>query len=92
MMWIYSISLITGFLFLAAINVSIAFRGYFKRAATDAWVPLVGGAFGAIGVSNLPIESLQEWWWVPLLVDLGSLPAILYMAWRAVLIRSSESA
>lgn len=92
MMWIFSIALIVGFMFLAAINAAIVWRGLFKKEKVGSWIPLAGGIFGAVGIANLPAVSYQEWWWVPLLVDLGSLPAMVYMAWRVLFIRPSEPA
>ena len=79
MMWLLGISLITGFLFLAAINAAVVWRGLIKKEKTGSWVPLVGGLFGAVGTANIPVESLQEWWWVPLVVDPGSIPAAIYL-------------
>ena len=41
-------------------------------------VPLVGGVSGALAILLWPAPVVHVWFWVPLVIDLGSLP-ILFM-------------
>jgi hypothetical protein len=41
-------------------------------------VPLVGGIFGMIGLFILPVGSSETYWWLPLLLDYGSVPMWTY--------------
>jgi Na+-driven multidrug efflux pump len=51
------------------------------RGKHSSWVPLVGGLFGVLGVRLLPIARLHSYWGLPLILDYGSLPGLLYTAW-----------
>jgi hypothetical protein len=39
-------------------------------------LPLVGGISGALAILLWPAPGARMWFWVPLLVDLGSLPIL----------------
>jgi hypothetical protein len=49
-------------------------------------VPLVGGLLGVFGLLLLPVGGPKEFWWLPLLLDYGSVPMLtyffLYHLWR----------
>ena len=45
-----------------------------KRRSSAA--PLVGGLCGVGSCLVLPLANLNEWWWLPLLLDYGSLPVL----------------
>ena len=42
-------------------------------------IPLVGGVAGASAVIICPSSSLDWYWWVPLVADLGCVPALLML-------------
>jgi hypothetical protein len=66
--------------FVATLNWMTVWAAIF-RGKHSSWVPLVGGLFGVLGVRFLPITRLRSYWWLPLILDYGSLPGLLYTAW-----------
>lgn len=40
-------------------------------------VPLVGGILGAVALLTWPSGAVRAFWWVPFIVDLGSIPLLL---------------
>lgn len=54
-------------------NLWIAFAWiYWKKKGS--LVPLAGGVTGAFGLLLLPVIHARQFWWVPVLVDLGCGP------------------
>jgi len=53
-----------------------------KRVGSFALI--VGGAFGAIGFLMLPVQSFHKWWWIPPVLDFGSLPYFVLSAWFSI--------
>ena len=49
-----------------------------RRPKYESWVPLLGGLLGACAFFTLPIPSLKQWFWLPLVLDWGSIPGIAY--------------
>jgi len=75
--WLIFIILNIGFLFLTCINGYIFWKGYVKKQNAGSWIPLIGGTFGVIAFLISPISGLQKYWWLPLIIDMGSLPGML---------------
>lgn len=63
------------FLWIASINAYIVWKSYFRKHGSS-MVPLLGGIAGVIACIIAPIEALRSLWFVPLLLDLGSVPLI----------------
>lgn len=42
---------------------------------------LLGGLFGAMAVLWCPLPQMRPWFWLPALLDGGSLPALAWIAW-----------
>jgi len=40
--------------------------------------PFIGGIFGVFGILLLPVEGINKFWWIPLFLDLGCLPVLLW--------------
>ena len=51
-----------------------------KRQKSPSWVPLFGGIAGAVGLYLLPIPAAAHYWWLPLVLDWGSLPGLTHAA------------
>jgi len=42
--------------------------------STTSWIPLVGGLVGMAAIMLEPTRSAWRFWWLPFVVDAGSLP------------------
>lgn len=59
------------FLLVALGNVTVALRWrLYGRSGT--MFPLIGGLAGLGACFSLPFPSLHQYWWIPLLADLGT--------------------
>ena len=67
------------FLYVTLCNFVIVF-GWYLRRRRGSLVPLVGGLAGISACFTLPYHALRSWWYVPLLIDLGSLPLLVLTA------------
>ena len=86
--WITGIVLLTISGWLIYLNSTVFWKRYVKREHTSSWIPMLGGGLGAIALAVLPIANVNKWWWLPLLVDWGSLPGIIYtIVWHTMKIR-----
>jgi hypothetical protein len=56
---------------IAICNAGIALRWYI-HGKNGSLIPLVGGLAGIAACFTLPFPALRGWWWIPLVVDLGS--------------------
>ncbi|HEY3267699.1 MAG TPA: hypothetical protein VGM37_12285 [Armatimonadota bacterium] len=53
-------------------------RGLIGRPMHASWLPLLGGCTGSVALLILPIEGIRHWWLLPLLIDWGCAPGIIY--------------
>jgi len=60
-------------------NVAIFWNNFYVKRNVS-WVPLVGGFFGVLALLETPIAGAHRWWWVPLIIDPGSAPGLLWTA------------
>ncbi len=90
--WIIGSILIILSLGLIGLNSVVFWKRYIKREHTSSWIPLIGGVFGSLAFAILPLIPLHKWWWLPLILDWGSLPgivvAILWNIWYVAKHRS----
>jgi hypothetical protein len=42
------------------------------------WIPLIGGVLGSVGFYLSPFDLLHGHWWIPLILDWGSVPGLTY--------------
>lgn len=56
------------------------------RRKASSWVPLLGGLFGAIACYLSPFPVANRYYWLPFVLDWGSIPGLLYtvvyLAWQ----------
>jgi hypothetical protein len=75
------------FVFVSFANAAIAVR-WRTRGISGSLVPLVGGLAGLIAFLTLPFVTLNHWWWIPLLLDLGTgylvIATVLFAVQRAL--------
>ena len=75
--WILGCILCCAFLWVAALNWCVFWQRHVRGAEAPSWIPLLAGLFGVAATFLLPV-SLTNFWWVPLIVDWGSAPGIIY--------------
>ncbi len=71
-------------------NANIFWIGFIRKRKAPSWVPLVAGLSGAIGLWVLPVAAAHKWWWLPLVLDWGSLPGISHSIFWHLVIRRRE--
>jgi hypothetical protein len=75
MLWhVISLVLIAFGAYVAAVNWYIVVIRQRIQRKSESWIPLVGGISGCAGCLLSPLESIRICWWVPLLIDWGTLP------------------
>lgn len=60
----------------ALLNWMIFVKGEILRRPTGSWVPLFAGVTACLGLLVVPVEGLARYWFIPFLVDWGSVPGI----------------
>ena len=70
--------------FIICMNWTLPFRYFIlkQRGQSRSLIPLVGGVITSIGMGISRIGLLSQWFWVPLIVDLGCLPALIFLLWK----------
>jgi hypothetical protein len=87
--WTFGGALIVFSAWVCVANASVLWIWYVQKRRPPSWIPLVGGISGAAGLWLLPIAALHRWWWLPLVLDWGSVPGIGYsMVYHAAFRRS----
>ena len=71
-------------LFIAGNNAFVLLQAYRQHTSTSLTL-FIGGVFGAIAVLTLPYDNSWYWCWLPLVLDVGCVPALV----RILLSRSS---
>jgi hypothetical protein len=64
--------------YLCALNWRLVYSRS-RGKGKGSWIPLAGGGLMAIGLAVRAQTS--SWWWLPLLLDWGCAPGLLYTAW-----------
>ena len=75
--WIIGIVLLILFLLFATVNATVFWKGVVKGEKVGSGVPLVGGIFGTIAFVNLPVPFLNQYAWLPLILDVGCVPGLI---------------
>lgn len=68
--------LLAAFVWLAVMNAIVFVKRHVLKRKAPSWIPLLGGIFGVGACYVLPIGDFRWWWFMPLVVDWGSLPGI----------------
>src|ERR1035437_4128318 len=88
--WVFGTVLAIVFLVVGFGNAWTVVRYVVKKRRSSA-VPLVGGICGVAACFLLPVDTLRNWWWFPLLLDYGSVPVFLVSAVLGVVAMFRES-
>ena len=76
----WALGIVTGvvFVWLALLNWGVFWVRHIRKQEAPSWIPLVGGISGVVSCLVMPPQFLHAVWFVPLVVDWGSLPGIVY--------------
>lgn len=92
LLWILAVALLCMALWVGVVNWSVVLIYWFTRKSVGSWTPLLSGVCGAVGVWLLPVEGASRLAWVPLFLDWGSVPGLLYSAgYYVVYLRQKRS-
>ena len=62
-------------------------RYILQKTNAPSWTPLFAGILGVVSIFLFPFD-MRMWWWVPLVIDWGSLPGLAFTCcwyiWKAV--------
>ncbi len=78
--WIFGILFLVFGTYMSAMNWACFVNNVIPSRRFASVVPLVGGISGSIGVICLPISGVWKYFWIPFIVDYGSIPLILLTA------------
>lgn len=81
--WVLSIPLFAMFCWMAVVHAHTFIVGFFRESPS--MIPLFGAVFGSLAILIAPWADMHKWWWVPFVVDCGSLPLLLRTAVYAIL-------
>ena len=59
-------------------NMVVIPKSMFTKHRCGSPAPLAGGICGSIVIVFSRIEGLQEFWWIPLLLDIGCIPFLFF--------------
>lgn len=77
MWWVVGILLGIVFLVVFLANGIAVVTFIAKRRHVSA-IPLIGGIAGSLALLALPIPRVSAYWWIPLVIDYGTLPMVAY--------------
>jgi hypothetical protein len=74
------------FIWVGSMNAAVFWMGFVQKRHAPSWTPLVAGICGAASIWMMPYPALKSLWWLPFLLDLGSLPgcghSIVFHSWH----------
>jgi hypothetical protein len=76
LLWALGTVLLAVFVSGATVNLAVAWR-FCSRGQRESLIPFLAGCAGAVGFLILPVNGLARWWWIPLVIDLGSAPMVI---------------
>lgn len=89
--WFFGLVLLTISIWLIFLNAATFWKSFVRQEKAPSWIPLLGGGAGVLALFVLPVHFAKNWWLLPLLVDWGSLPGILYTIIWHILRMESKS-
>ncbi|MCW5790720.1 MAG: hypothetical protein KIT72_09890 [Polyangiaceae bacterium] len=73
--WSLGVICCAGFLWIGSLNWAVFWLGHVRRVKAPSWTPLLAGLLGTAAVLLVPLD-LARFWWMPLVLDWGSVPGI----------------
>lgn len=77
--WLLCGALASAFLIFSLFNAWVVWREVaLKRGIGLTFAPLMGGLMGLVALFVCPLEGVLAFFWVPLILDVGTVPYLLY--------------
>jgi hypothetical protein len=76
--WIFGTPFLLISIWISAFNAIVAWKLYVRKVWAPSWIPLAGGICGFIALLVIPVEGLDRFCGLPLLLDYGSLPGFFH--------------
>lgn len=73
-------SLLAIFIWVGALNWIVFWRRFVRKEKAPSWIPILAGCAGAAALLVIPDPRAHAIAWVPLFIDFGTLPGLLYAA------------
>jgi len=90
--WALGAALLALFALVCVLNAGVFWRRHIRKRNAPSLLPLLGGVSGSIGLCLLPVLAVHPWWWLPLLLDWGCVPGIVFsIAYYLVVGRNRQS-
>ena len=80
--WILSIVLGSVFLWVGGLNATVFWKGVVLRQRTPSAIPLLAGLCGTVALLIVPLTGTRRWWWIPLLLDWGTVGTLIGLAYH----------
>lgn len=75
--WAFGVLLLAFAAWIIILNWRIFWKARVRREQpAPSWIPVLGGLSAAVGLLTLPLASLSMLWWLPFLLDWGSIPGL----------------
>ena len=79
--WIATVVLAGAFIGLATFNWRTLFAYLTKQAEEVTPVPALAAGIGVLALLTCPTQGSFDFWWIPLVIDFGTLP---YVVWLGI--------
>lgn len=76
--WIVALVCLAAALWLGGLNWMVFWKRHIRREEAPSWIPMLAGFLGVVGLTFLPVKALQAWFWLPILLDWGSIPGLAF--------------
>lgn len=78
-LWAFGCAAVIAFLWLTILNWRVFWQRHIRGVESTSWIPLLAGLSGVAAMLLLPV-NWSGFWWLPLLIDWGSAPGLIYSA------------
>jgi DNA-binding transcriptional LysR family regulator len=75
--WLVAVGFICAGGFIIVMNWGIFIRWLTTKKHSSS-APLVGAVLAGLGIAWLPSSAARAYWWLPFLIDIGSIPMLVF--------------
>ena len=93
--WVLAVTALVCFFVIAVMNIHMLVSNLrHSKAHGASGIPWIGGLAGCLGLLVAPSELLRSLWWIPMILDVGSIPMTILGIWLGMrrILRDHRSA